>query len=149
MGRGFSDDEVERLLAGEVPHDDPELGAVSELVDEIRTRLGETPRQEQRAEHLRGMRKEHLRRSDTEPARDASSTVRTVAIAVVTAVTLAASSMAVGGTLPAPVQRTLARVLNRVRVELPDRPDNSFVKIPITWDGLADPMGDLFEVSKR
>lgn len=149
MGRGFSDDEVERLLAGEVPHDDPELGAVSELVDEIRTRLGEASRQERRAEHLRGMREEHLRRSDTEPAPGASSTVRTVAIAVVMAVALTVSSMAVGGTLPAPVQRSLARVLNRVRIELPDRPDNSFVEIPIVWDGLADPMSDLFEVSKR
>lgn len=148
MGRGFSDDEVERLLAGEVPHDDPKLGGVSELVDEIRTRLGEASRQEQRAEHLRGMRKEHLRRSDTEPARGASSTVRTVAVAVVTAVLLTVSSMAVGGTLPAPVQRTLARVLNRVRIELPDRPDNSFVKIPIVWNRWADPTSDLFEGSK-
>lgn len=141
MGRGFSDDEVERLLAGEVPHDDPELGAVSELVDEIRTRLGEASRQEQRAEHLRGMRKVYLRRSDTEPDRRAPSSARTITIAVVTAVALAGSSMAVGGTLPAPVQRTLARVLDRVRIDLPDRPDNSFVEVPVVWGGSAERRG--------
>ena len=151
MGRfgNVSDGELERLLAGKVPHGDEELEALTSFVQDMKDTYQVSPDETSEARHLAAIvEAAHLLPDKSEPvARSASKadgpatqasglpkkrrklvSARLDSIVVRTVVGVAvfatAGSLAFAGTLPDPLQQAAVDVADTVGVTLPD-PDES------------------------
>lgn len=120
--------DIERILAGRVSPDDPDLGSLSRAVAEVRDAYSWTPSGDVRAAHLAAMKEALGEAPGAEPSRRRSRRfgfAARVGTAAAGLVLVTGAALAATGALPEAVQDAVSDAANTVGLQIPAGDDET------------------------